>query len=292
LIVLHCWRSGIAGKITAVLLSAAWIFASGELALAVACAAVLSSLLGSRLRAAEGRWILGGACGVLLIALIFRIASNLLFTNSFYADPQTPLLIRQAGDLAREGGIPFSLCLLVVMLASRSRATAGIVLLGIVGVTGCLLLLPETVARWSQQQFSPGLHASFAPWRALIPPGRDVFWSESPAQSWILLERPSYLSEAQTSGGLFSRPAAIEMQRRAVALSTVVPPAAFWGFSGSGVGLGPSPEQLERACASGAFEYLVSGARLPWAPLSRLPKETWHSSGGLGLYRCSDRPRI
>ena len=98
------------------------------------------------------------------------------------------------------------------------------------------------------------MQAQFAPWRALIPPGAEVFWPESAPEAWVLLQRPSYLSVVQTSGVVFSRAAALEMQRRALALSAVVAPAAFMDFSGGGAGIGPATrEQLERACATGEF---------------------------------------
>ena len=80
------------------------------------------------------------------------------------------------------------------------------------------------------------------------------------------------------------------MQRRAFAIRSIVSPEHFLGLSGGGAGLGPPPHELERACESGEFEFLVSTARLDWLPAATIPKEVWRSSGGLNLYRCSDRP--
>jgi hypothetical protein len=150
-------------------------------------------------------------------------------------------------------------------------------------------LFPDAWRRWSQQKFPAELVAQFAPWRALIPPGADVFWSESALESWVLLERPSYLTVVQTSGMMFSRASALELQRRSEALAAVVPAEAYLRLGGGGAGIGPSAQQLEQACATSEFQFLVSPVRLSWKPAAEVPAYVWHSSGGLRLYRCSDR---
>jgi hypothetical protein len=60
-------------------------------------------------------------------------------------------------------------------------------------------------------------------------------------------------------------------------------------LSGGGAGIGPTRNQLEHACATGEFDFVVSGVALSWEPLATLPREVWHPSGGLRLYRCSAR---
>jgi hypothetical protein len=290
-IAMTCWRTGQSGKATAVLLVAAWIFGSGIFALVAAALAVATPLT-KRLRPDEARWVVYGACTLLLVAVSLRIAGNLLFSEVFYLDPRIPLWIRKAASFVHDGAVPVAAILLAVWLASRPRGTASLIVLAAVSAATLVMLLPEVWSEWSQQKFPQRMQAQFAPWRALIPPGGEVFWSESGLEAWVLLERPSYLSVVQTSGVVFSRAAALEMQRRALALSAVVPPAAFMDFSGNGAGIGPSREQLERACATGEFDFVVSSVALSWAPLATLPRAVWHPSGGLRLYRCSDRTGI
>ena len=288
-IAVTCWRAGLSGKTAAVLLVTAWIFGSGIFALVAAGLAVATPLM-KQLRPDEARWVLYGACVLLLVATSLRIAGNLLFAEVFYLDPRTPLWIRQAASFVHDGAVPVTAILLAALLASRPRGTPGLIVLAAVSAATLLTLLPDVWAGWSQQRFPRAMQAQFAPWRALLPPGVEVFWSESGLEAWVLLERPNYLSVVQTSGVVFSRAAALEMQRRALALSSVVAPAAFMDFSGGGAGIGPSREQLERACAIGEFDFVVSGVALSWAPLATLPRAVWHPSGGLRLYRCSDRP--
>jgi hypothetical protein len=284
-IALTCWRAGLPGKTAVALLVTAWVFGSGIFALVSAALAVATPLL-RRLRPQEARLVLYGAGALLLIATSLRIAGNLLFAEVFYLDPRTPLWIREVASLIHDGTLPVAIILIAVLLASRPRGTPGLVVLAGVSAASLLVLLPEVWAAWSQQKFPSVMQAQFAPWRALIPPGKEVFWSESGPEAWVLLERPSYLSVIQTSGLVFSRAAALEMQGRAQALSAVVPPAAFLDFSGGGAGIGPTRAQLERVCASGAVDFVVSGVPLGWAPLATLPREVWRPSGGLRLYRC------
>lgn len=283
------WQSSRAGRITTLLLASAWTFESGPFAIQTALAAVASMALQPWSARNETRLVLYGAVGVALIALAYRVASSLLFLETFYADPQIALWIRQIASLTADGGIPVTVILCALWLTTRKRGTPALLLLAVGSAALCICLLPDAWRRWSHQQFPPALRAQFAPWRALIPPGRDVFWSEAAPETWILLERPNYLSVVQTAGMMFSRAAALEMQRRAEALSAVVPAAAYLRLGGGGAGIGPSARQLEQACATSEFEFLVTPARLTWRPVAQLPADAWHSSGGLRLYRCSDR---
>jgi hypothetical protein len=290
-IAIACWKHETAGRCTAALLATAWVVASGPFALAAAAAAGVSFPLLRRWNRPEARLLFYGACGVLAITLAQRIASNLLFMDAFYYDSHIPLWLRKTMSFAHDGCGPFAVMALAVFLTSRPRGTSALLLMGVAALAACVALTPMTWESWSHAQFPPSLTVQFRPWRALIPPGTDVFWSEFPTATWVLLERPSYLSVAQTSGLVFSRPSAMEMQRRARALSALASPQAFLDFSGTGAGIGPPKERLEQACASGELPFLVTGARLSWTPVAEVSAITWHSSGGLRLYRCADRPK-
>jgi hypothetical protein len=283
------WQSPVAGKITTLLLVSTWIFAAGMLALLTSLAAVASLGLARYSARPELRHVLYGSVGLLLIAGVNSIASNLLFLESFYADPQIPLWIRHVAGVTGDGSIPVAAVLLATWLARHERGTPALVLLAALAGMVCIALFPDAWRRWSQQRFPAVLVAQFASWRALIPPGAAVFWSESALESWVLLERPSYLSVLQSSGMMFSRAAALELQRRADALRGVVPATAYLRLDGGGAGIGPSSSQLEQACATSEFRFLVTPVRLSWQPVAELPAAVWHSSGGLRLYRCSDR---
>jgi hypothetical protein len=221
--------------------------------------------------------------------VIARLAWNSLFLETFYFDPAIPAWIRKAASFAQDGMVPVAMVLLTVWLTSRRRGMPGLVVLVVLATAACVSLFPETWSRWTNRQFPPALVARFTSWRALIPAGSQVLWPESPVEASLLLERPNYLSIAQTSGLVFSRTAAMEMRRRALALSAVVSPAAFFQSSGPGMSLGPSPEQLERACRTAEFPFLVTGARLNWPAVAEVSRDVWHTSKGLRLYRCADQ---
>jgi hypothetical protein len=78
----------------------------------------------------------------------------------------------------------------------------------------CLAVAPAAVRSWTRFQYTPALRATFDQWRERLPANAEVLWPESPVGVWYLLDRPSYWSPAQMSGFVFSRPAAVELDRR------------------------------------------------------------------------------
>ena len=75
-------------------------------------------------------------------------------------------------------------------------------------------MAPPTVDHWTLRAFSPSTYLDFGDWRATVPPGTEVLWLWNPVSTWLLLERPSYMSLSQSAGLLFSRELAIEIDRR------------------------------------------------------------------------------
>ena len=118
-----------------------------------------------------------GAIGVAIIALVNRIASNLLFLDVHYSDPHIPLWIRETASVTPDGSVPVAVGLLAIWLATKERGAVALTILGVLAAATCVALAPDAWRRWSQQRYTPALVAEFAPWRALIPPGAEVFWS-------------------------------------------------------------------------------------------------------------------
>jgi hypothetical protein len=272
----------VSGRTTVLLLAAAWIFGSNAYALVAALAAVGSGALMRRLAPNEARWLWWGACGMLAVALTWRIASNFEFTDAHYLDSEIPLWLRRAMSAAHDGTAPMAAFALVWWLADSMHRRGGLKLLAVLAAAGCITLAPQAWARWTVREFPPHQVAQFAPLRERIPAGADVFWPGSPVAEWLLLNRPNYLSVLQTSGMVFSRATAMEAQRRALTLASVVPAATFLNWSG-GSNLELSLLQLQGACRLGAFEFLVTRADLGAVPVGIVPQK---SSKGLRLYRC------
>jgi hypothetical protein len=288
-IVVAGWQSGSAGRATALLLAAGWIFSPDPLAPILALAACVSVPVTRRLPSNANRLMFYGTAGLVVVAVAARLAWNSILLESHYYDPAIPEWIRKLASFLQGGLVVIAVAALTVWLASRPRAAVGLVAVAMFAVTACVSLAPKTWRGWTHQQFPPTLVQQFKPWRALIPPDAQVLWPESPIESSLLLNRPDYLSLVQTTGLVFSRPNAMELWRRAVALSAVVTPESFFQFSANGLSPGPSREQLERACQGTDVQFLVTAAALSWPSVAALPKTVWHSSRELQLYRCSDR---
>jgi hypothetical protein len=276
------YRQGMAGRTTVLLLLAAWIFGAGEFAI-IASAGALLSLTFGRLKATELRLVLWGSCAVLGLALLWRIASNLEFTEVHYMDAALPLWLRRAMSFAHDGTVPAILIGIAAWLSNRPRAVIGRGIVTAIGLVCISVLLPFAWQAWSLKEFPPLEVARFAAWQNIIAPGEDVFWGESPLSTWVLLNRPNYISGLQTSGMIFSRPAALELQRRALALSGVIGPPTFLSWNGAGAHLSLSPEQLRGICRLQAFKYLVTNADLGMPPVAVMNK--------LKLYRCDAQAR-
>jgi hypothetical protein len=282
------WRQGVSGRTTALLLAAAWIFGSDTYAVVAALAAAGSIAFTRRLTANEARLVFWGACGMLAIALIWRLASNLEFTDAHYLD-SIPAWMRYASSFVHDGSAPMAVLVTTWWLANAARRRLGLILLAAAATAGCLALLPQAWSQWTMREYPAQRVAQFAPWGERIPPGADVFWPELPVAAWLLLNRPSYLSVLQTSGMVFSRNTSMELQRRADVLAAIVPPATFLRWEG-----GSNPElslqQLQGVCRLAAFEFLVTRADLGVEPLGFVPTGSSSGSSGLRLYRCPIGP--
>lgn len=282
----HRWQSGTAGRATALLLVAAWIFGLGVYAVAAAAAAVLSMAIAGRLTAREARLVYWGAIGMLLIAIVWRVATNLEFTEVYFLEPSTPLWLRKAMSLWHDGTTPMALIAWTGWLSRSETGRPGLTVLAAVTVAGFIVLVPSTWARWTTREFPPQLVAQYADWRRIIPSGANVFWGESPVATWLLLDRPSYLSAIQTAGMVFSRDAAMEMERRADALASVLPPPLFLNWNTGASSLRLSSQQLLDICRLAAFDFLVTPADLHVPPAAFIPGKSGPASKGMRLYHC------
>jgi hypothetical protein len=285
-IVFANWQGKSTGRATALLLIAAWIFASNEYALAASGAALASLAFTHRLRAGEARLILFGSLGMLAIAITWRIATNLEFTDSHYLDSSIPWWIRRAMSFTRDGTAPLVAIAAAWWLMHTRGGRPALVVLTVLAATLCAALAPQTWRSWAAREFPPQLRADFAGFRSHISPGAEIFWPESPVAVWMLLDRPSYLSVIQSSGMVFSRETALEFDRRAHALRGAISPAAFLGWNTAATGMNLSSQQLQAACETREFEYLVTPVDLGVEPVASVPSASGPASKKIRLYRC------
>jgi hypothetical protein len=283
------WLMGAGGRATSFFLVAAWVLGANGFALVAALAAAGSSAVCPRLAKNEVRWVFWGACGMLAIALIWRLASDLQFTESLYLDPGIPRWLRRSMSFVHDGTLPMACIALVGWLTHRQRARAVTILAAALAAAAIAILIPQTWSRWSVREFPPQKIGQFSSFRDAIPPEANVFWPNSPVAVWLLLQRPSYLSAIQASGLVFSRDAAMEMRRRALALAAVIPPESFMSWS-AGVGQELTLQQQQQVCRLGAFEFLVTSADLGVAPVASIAGKSFPAPRDLRLYRCPFGP--
>jgi hypothetical protein len=109
-----------------------------------------------------------------------------------------------------------SLVLPAAALALRAWEGAG--LGAFVSAILVFLALALGTFTWDQRTswtryIETGLDVSH-PFSAYIPRTAQVYWQDDVAATWVLLRRASYLSPEQGAGILFSRPTALEIERR------------------------------------------------------------------------------
>jgi hypothetical protein len=106
---------------------------------------------------------------------------------------------------------------------------------------------------------------------------------ETPFDAWVLLQRPVYLTVDQTGSALFSRPAALEMERRDALLTKYLPEAHFMMPKTHKAVKGEVT--LARVCSSGELKFIVTRIDLKAPALERAPDNA-PLFRGLRLYQC------
>jgi hypothetical protein len=189
-----CWTSGSAVQRAALIFigSALLLRADSGAPVALLLALASAGLARWHARFRYGRYILFGAAALLVFALGLGIADGL---------PAAAILA----------------CALVAvwMLAEWLQDSSWtMATLAATAVVACVAVAPGAVQSWTRLHFTPALQARYAQWREQVPAHAEVLWLESPVSAWYLLDRASYLSTPQMAGFVFSRPAAVKMDRR------------------------------------------------------------------------------
>jgi hypothetical protein len=279
------WAAGPSRRATAIMLASAWIFSAGEFVLIASGAALLNQLVASRVSANEAKLLFLGACCMAFIAVVWRVATNLQFTDSHYVDLHASLWLKRTIGFCRDGAAPMAIICGAWWLMRSMRRVAGPLII-------CLVLLaaaaigPTLFAQWTYREFPAALILEYEPWRQRIPPSAEVLWPESPLFAWIVLQRPSFLSTAQSSGMVFSRATALELQRRADQLKNFIPPESSLDWSSTGPLPERSVEQLQGICDLGAFDFLVTNVVLNRDPVASPIGKSSHDRKSLKLYEC------
>jgi hypothetical protein len=160
-------------------------------------------------------------------------------------------------------------------------------------------LVPAAAHEWTTRWYARDYEA-FAEWRALIPPGTEVLWFDAPVSTWMLLQRPSYLSNMQDTSGLFSRAAAMASKERVDRLESYLatePGSAWREKQLNGIDTEKDiearqhdPVPLGPLCAAAPdLRFIVTRKNMLAPPLAPTPAEASWRYRDYQLYSC-ERP--
>jgi hypothetical protein len=284
------WHSSKAGSAAALLLVSAWVFESGELSLIALTFAIACQAFSARIAPQHARLFFYGACGMLAISILWRLASDFEFTESHYIDSNLPAAFKKLMSFCRDGLAPVAL-IVAAWWWLRFRSRSATIVVGCLSAAAAALVLPTMAEPWFEQEFSPTVILQFAQWRAKLPVAAEVLSVQSPLPVWLLLSRPNYISTAQSSGIVFSRATALELQHRAETLKDFIPPEGTLGWESGGAIPIRSRQQLEGICDLGAFDYLMTGMKLNREPIAIQPGKSPDDPRALKLYECRPQAR-
>jgi hypothetical protein len=292
LIATRLWQHSVLGRACTLLLLAQYLVMGEHYGPSIAALSfavlALTLLAAPRIPPQYQRLALLGALLVFVLALVVAIANYFVVAHYRYFPEQLfsgPVWLKSLREAARHGLASFLLLGLVAGLTAGAWRRAAAPVLLLLAALGCAVLAPPSWTLWSRVTYTDADKSLFANWRALIPPGNEVLFAENPLFVWIVLERPSYISRAQLSGALFSRPAALVLAERETALRPYLRAQGlnFWGADPGAVRDIPT---LEMACATRDLQFIVSSAPLHSPPIATAPAGISAEFQGFKLYQC------
>lgn len=280
-----CWERGHAGRATVFALIALWLFRNDAYSI-VLIPMVLGLAALSRTEnsmSASARMLYFGAAAAAAFGLVWNIANNVMSAGTVNEAGSLSTPVTFFRSISLDGVMPVAAVALVWMLASGISGRIAKTIVAGATTLICVSLIPLAVKEWTNQRYSQATFDSFASWRARIPVGAEVLYMGNPTDAWILLQRPAYLSVHQTGSALFSRAAALEMERRDLVLTKHFPPAHIMMPETHKVVQGELT--LTRACVAGEYQFIVTRLNLEATPVERAPAAAlaWR---GMSLYQC------
>jgi hypothetical protein len=291
--VARMWRSGGCGSLCAALLLLGWLFlAAGAYSIA---AALCLWLWRRRIPAIAAPYFRFAATAMSVAAVAWigieswrTLASSL--TTSSGAESAAVSLGRAIFAL---DGVPAIFAFFAWLCISRARSIATPAVMTLTLGAATALAAPNALAD-PRIDGADAQTEEFADWRAVIPPGANVFVVDryySAGFTWFTLHRPSYLTVDQSSGVIFSRDTAAEIRRRSEVLLPMEEPD--WRlltrrithrgkFDAKALPL--TSDRLVRICADPALNFVVAKEDVGFQPRRHVRQGPWN---GWNLYDCT-----
>lgn len=261
------WRNGVAGQTVGLLLLAGWL-ASPVGGVYAAVGAAASWLLRRQVSQASWKVLRIGSVFTVAVAVTWALVRSFMVPGALLPFTTGATLADLIRSTLEDGVIVAAALLaawwLLFRLRKASLVAAATAAVGLAGV-------PSALA-WSSAPAFVSAPRDVGLLREQIPTGSQVYWPGHVVETWLLLERPSYLSSVQGTGSLFSRQAALEIARRAGYVNALSANADILRWRDRAqMSVAYSAGRVLRACADPALGFIV------------LPKDVLaHSAGGSG----------
>lgn len=218
------WREPRVGPPCAALAALVWAFPSAaplELGTLAAVMWTVRDLVTERMARAL-RWLAAVAIAIAVAWLIVKAGTA--SRAPLETGHDSPAIEMTRRLLTQQGLVLMLACVGWWWIAGRGHA--GLMATAAALVIALVLLLPSTFRQITSLSdvYRPG---EFADWQRLIPENKSVVIANQNAASlfiWFVLQRISYLTEAQSSGVVFARATALEVRRRSEVLAPLLDP--------------------------------------------------------------------
>jgi hypothetical protein len=281
------WGSGNVARAAAACIAASCCFGRAGLPAAASLAILAVALDASRHR--WPAWMSGAALRLVLVAVAGTAAVGLL---SDILSRLPPLfgarLLSWNAYVHASASVGGLLPLAVVLwLAAYSR-------FALAGACAAAAALAVSIAVWDARtpwhRLIERASAGENPFRKLLPPGAQVFWSGSYGKTWLALGTPTWISVDQGAGIVFNRETALQYaarMRAAAGLQAAIDNCAVAGQPACRIDLRPARDLCNRQDGP---DYLVLNAPIEGHTAVEwpLPPQIGPGRQSLFLYACRD----
>jgi hypothetical protein len=297
---LQVWREARCGPLCAILIIAAWTFPAVDGTACIALALLLCSIR-RRITVRIETYLDLTAVAVCVVVVVWIIANIWTITSSPLPESgREPAAVQLTRNILGVEGLSIILVLLLAYWILVSHSLAGLTAISTALTAISVFALPGALKDIDRGGTAAQIE-EFSDWRNAIPPNSNVFVTpahNSAAFAWFTLERPSYLSVDQSSGVVFSRATAFEVQRRSKVLLPIMDfdwqllsrnKNKFRADAKSGKGAAsffPRPltaDKLLSLCSDPALNFIVAKENVGFDPIRHLHPGNWKD---WNLYDC------
>jgi hypothetical protein len=288
---LDLWRGGTLARSSLLAIVTAFLLADERFALSSAIVAAALVLLADRVRDEPRnlRLLVFGTGALLALSVVINLMSSVIVARARIDQNAVPGWLLTLRACSGTGVLPALVLCAANWVLSRARPVA------VAASIACAAAAPvfawAAYPQWSQTPFTEANVAAFSGWRARIPPGAEVLWFEDPMAAWVMLQRPSYVSQPQTASSLFSREAAIVLRDRAASLPGFLRPVKQFPWEAAATVRGADKASLAEACRRTQVRYLVTRESLEAAPVAVTAESLPPALRDWKLYICAAEPR-